>query len=205
MRLMRVIAKGLRFVLQPPTLTNCRLHKNTNVSPGTQLSSVSLGKYSYIGYDCFAVNAEIGMFCSIADSCRIGGAEHPISRVSTSPVFHEGTNCLKKNYAKFPIEEPKDTKIGNDVWIGAASVIKSGVTIGNGAVVGMGSVVTHDIGPYEIWAGVPARFIRKRFSDVIISGLEKSKWWDLEDSKLELLSQYMDEPELFLEKLEDIL
>lgn len=205
MDIKRIVAKGLKYVLQPPAITNCTLHENTDVSPGTQLNNVVLGRYSYIGYDCFAVNAHIGMFCSIADSCRIGGAEHPISRVSTSPVFHEGNNCLKKNFSKLSITDAKEVLIGNDVWIGASSIVKSGITIGNGAVIGMGSVVTHDVGPYEIWAGVPARCIRKRFSASIIERLEKSKWWDFDDEKLELMSNYMENPETFIGKMKELL
>ena len=52
--------------------------------------------------------------------------------------------------------------IGQDVWIGSRCVILKGVSIGNGSVVGAGSVVNRSIPPYQIWAGVPARFIRAR-------------------------------------------
>ena len=54
-------------------------------------------------------------------------------------------------------------------------LIKSGVTICDGAVIGMGSVVTHDVGPYEIWAGNPARMIRKRFDDGSVENLKQIK------------------------------
>jgi galactoside O-acetyltransferase len=53
-------------------------------------------------------------------------------------------------------------KIGNDVWIGVNSVILPDITIGDGAVVGAGSVVTHDIDPYTVVAGIPARKIGER-------------------------------------------
>ena len=57
------------------------------------------------------------------------------------------------------------TFVEDDVWIGAAAIIMSGVKIGKGSIVAAGSVVTKDIPPCEIWGGNPARFIRNRFSD----------------------------------------
>ena len=54
-------------------------------------------------------------------------------------------------------------RIGNDVWIGTEAKILEGITIGDGAVIGMGSIVTKDVEPYAIYAGNPARCIRKRF------------------------------------------
>lgn len=78
----------------------------------------------------------------------------------------------------------------------------SGVHIADGAVIGAGSVVTKDVGPYEIWAGNPARFIRKRFDDETIARLLASKWWDWEDEKLIKMGDYVTDPEKFLEKIE---
>lgn len=53
-------------------------------------------------------------------------------------------------------------KIGKDVWIGANAIILPGVTIGDGAVVAAGSIVTKDVAPFGIVAGVPAKLVRKR-------------------------------------------
>ena len=71
-----------------------------------------------------------------------------------------------------------DIVIGNDVWIGYEAVIMSGVTIGDGAIIGTRAVVTKDVPPYTIVGGVPAKQIRKRFPEEIISELLKLKWWD---------------------------
>ena len=160
----------------------------------------TIDKYSYIGNNCTIINVEIGRYCSIADNCIIGGASHPIDWVSSSPVFHEGRNILKKNFSEHQFETTKRTVIENDVWIGNNVLIKSGVKISNGAVIGMGSVVTKDVGPYEIWVGTPAKLIRKRFNDEIINDLMTLKWWDWEDNKLEKNSIYFNNIETFLEK-----
>lgn len=82
------------------------------------------------------------------------------------------------------VETSQRVSIGNDVWIGFGCYIKAGVSIGSGAIIGAHSVVTHDIEPYTIVAGIPARLIRKRFSDDIISKLEKMQWWDWNDDQL---------------------
>lgn len=185
MNLKYYIAKGLKIVLNPPALINCRIDKTARVCSRSELSNVSIGKYSYVGNQCFIVNTDIGKFCSIADKCCMGANEHPLEYISTSPVFCGIKNIMKKNFSSHPLPAAKKIVIGNDVWIGAGVYIKGGVTISDGAVIGMGSVVTKDVGPYEIWAGNPARPIRKRFSDEQIEELKKVCWWNWEDDTIE--------------------
>lgn len=73
---------------------------------------------------------------------------------------------------------PPHTTIGNDVWIGWGVLIKGGVTIGNGAVIGARSVVTKDVPPYAVVAGVPAKVIKYRFEQEKIDLLQQLQWWD---------------------------
>ena len=126
---------------------------------------------------------EIGAFCSIAEGVKIFlGGEHRIEWATTFPfsVLWESARHIKGH--------PKtkgDVIIGNDVWLGADSVILSGVTIGDGAVVGARSVVTNDIPPYAIVAGNPARMVKKRFDDHTIGRLLGVRWWEWEDSRIE--------------------
>ena len=191
-------AKGLRAVLNRPALKKCILNKHTRVCSGTQAYRVTLDEYSYIGHDCFLNNVSIGKFCSIADACKIGGARHQIGYVSTSPVFTRGLNILKTNFANLEDTHSQRTIIENDVWIGMNVLIQEGVHIGNGAVIGMGSVVTHDVPSYEIWAGNPARKIRGRFTEEISENLEKSKWWNYSEHMLRNYGSYFDDPEEFI-------
>ena len=67
----------------------------------------------------------------------------------------------------------------NDVWIGQNVTVLHGVQIGNGATLGANAVVGSHVEPYTIVAGNPARPIRKRFDDELISLLQKLTWWDL--------------------------
>lgn len=196
-----IFAKGLKKLLNPPALRDCNIDSTARVCSKSELNSVSMGKYSYVGNDCFMVNVDIGAFCSVADRVCIGGAGHPIERVSSSPVFHEGSNVLSKNFQLFPYEHTPKTLIENDVWIGIGVIVKAGVTIHNGAVVGAGSVVTHDVPAYEIWAGNPAKKIRDRFDKDTMEKLKKTEWWSLPDTEIQKISrQFGDAKSFVMEK-----
>ena len=90
--------------------------------------------------------------------------------------------------------------IGNDVWIGWHAIITPGVSIGDGAIIAAGAVVTHDVPPYAIVGGIPAKVIRKRFSDDMIEKLLKIKWWDWSDEKIMENYAYFYQPEKFVAK-----
>ena len=80
-----------------------------------------------------------------------------------------------------------DTVIGNDVWIGQNAVILPGVHIGDGAIIGANSVVGSDIEPYSIVVGNPAKLLRKRFDDELISLMLQFKWWDKSSEEIDSL------------------
>ena len=126
---------------------------------------------------------------------------HPMDWVSTSPVFYAGRDSVAMKYSEYERPEPARTVIGHDVWIGERAMVRQGVSIGTGAVVGMGSVVTRDVEPYAVVAGVPARTIRLRFSPGVVSRLLASEWWALEDEILRRVAVHIRTPETFLEVL----
>lgn len=123
----------------------------------------------------------IGKFCSIACGAKFifTSANHTLRSLSTYPfpLFFEEWGLERKN-----ITDAWDHKgnivIGNDVWIGYEAVIMQGVTIGDGAIIGTRAIVTKDVPPYAIVGGVPAKLIRKRFSDETIAKLLEIQWWN---------------------------
>jgi tetrahydrodipicolinate N-succinyltransferase len=100
-----------------------------------------------------------------------------------------------------PTDEP--ISIGSDVWIGAGAMILDGVNIGHGAVVGARSVVTKNVPPYAIVAGVPARIIRYRFTDEIIARLLEIAWWNLDDSVISEKIEFFRNPNVSCELVEE--
>jgi acetyltransferase-like isoleucine patch superfamily enzyme len=171
--------------IQGKCIVNSNIDRTSVIGTGCNVVRTLMKKYSYCGNDCQIVNAEIGAFCSISDHVFIGGAEHPMNWVSTSPVFqnvrHSGP---KKRFAKFNLPKSKTTIIGNDVWIGHGVTIKQGVTIGDGAVIGSNALVTKDVLPYTVVGGVPAKTIKYRFPQEVIDRLEEVQWWNLPDEEI---------------------
>ena len=179
------------------------LGENTVLFANVAVSDSMLGRSTYIQSGSVVSNCDIGAFCSIAGNVHIGLAVHPTNMTSTSPVFYDPSQPLPKFYVDTPIftQNMPRTNIGSDVWIGQGALIKAGITIGVGAVIGAGSIVTKDVEPYTIVAGVPCRAIRKRFEAELCASLLASRWWELDDSALIFLSKSMASPELFLREL----
>lgn len=141
--------------------------------------------YSYISPNTLITHTRIGKFCSIATNCVIGESDHPYRFLSSSPIFYHKGNIFGETWTdKDHFQIYETTVIGNDVWIGAGVFIKSGVKISDGAVIAAGAVVINDVGPFEIVGGVPAKFIKKRFSDELINLILEKQWWNWDVEKL---------------------
>ena len=190
--------------LRGRAIKNSKIDRKAKVEAGSVFLSSSMKKYSYCGYDCQFVNVEVGAFCSISNNVVIGGGNHPLNWVSTSPAFYKGRDSISKRLATLEYDSSDaHTIIGNDVWIGNGVWIKPGVIIGDGAVLGMGSVVTKDVEPYTVVGGNPAKVIRKRFDDETIQKLLAIKWWEWEDDKILSYSKYFNDTNELLSKLEE--
>ena len=130
-----------------------------------------------------------GNFCSLGPNIDIFmGADHRFDYVTTSPLGSESFNNAFPNAHKDFLLERGDLIIGHDVWIGANTKIFSGIEIGSGAIIGAGSVIRKNVEPYSIVYGNPAKEVSKRFDAQTIEKLLKIKWWFLDESKINLLS-----------------
>ena len=129
----------------------------------------------------------IGKFCSIACGARFlfNSANHAMGSLSTYPfpLFYEAWGLDRANVAA-AWDNKGDILVGSDVWIGYEAVILAGVTIGDGAVIGARAVVTRDVPPSTVVGGVPARPIKRRFSDETIQALLEIRWWDWPTEKI---------------------
>jgi len=128
-----------------------------------------IGEYVFINRFCEITKASIGRYSSIASGVKIGSGEHQFKRMSTSGfVTDHASDDLTVG----------DCVIGNDVWIGANAFIKRGVTVGDGAVIGAHAVVTKDVPPFAVVAGVPAKLIKYRFETLVCEELIALQWWN---------------------------
>ena len=176
-----------------------KLGYNSRVLSNCVLNNSELGSFSYVGKNCLIQNTIIGKYCSIANNVSIGLGKHPTKHFTTSPLFYKRNNTFKINLVDKDLEfsEYKKTIVENDVWIGANSVIMPGVKIGNGAIIGANAVVTKDVPDYAIVGGVPAKIIKYRFNENVISTLLELKWWNLDKTSIK------ENIELFQGKLDD--
>lgn len=168
-------------------LPEVRIGRNVYIDKATELSgfnlvndnarllNVKLGKYSYISPCSIIIKANIGRYSSVGPACLIGLGAHSLDEFSLSPYIYNPVLFKKSREEDF-----EQVNIGNDVWIGANVIILGGITIGDGAAIGAGSVVTKDVPPFSVTYGNPAAFKRYRFPLEVQDSISASKWWDLE-------------------------
>jgi acetyltransferase-like isoleucine patch superfamily enzyme len=161
-------------------LSACSFSEYNTVYKYARLRDVQMGRCSYVGRDTQVYHARIGSFTSIGPQVLIGLGEHPSeSFVSTHPMFYSDRGQSNPIIVDKPLfDEMPTTHIGNDVWIGARAVLRTGVRIGDGAIIAAGAVVVKDVEPFSIVGGVPAKHIRYRFSAEEMERVRKSEWWN---------------------------
>ena len=122
---------------------------------------------------------KIGKFCAIGYHVHILTTDHKMSHANLQIALQR-----KHGFVSL-VRDKGELVIGHNVWIADKVTLLPGVSVGNGAVIGAGSVVTKDVEPYAIVYGTPAQLLKKRFSDEIIRQLEIIRWWDWSDEQIE--------------------
>lgn len=169
---------------------------------------MAAGAFTHIveGSDNF-LQYQIGRYCSIARGTHVVTGHHPLHTVTTNPYHYSDyyKNYLPEHLRYIgPRERFKRDygrgRIGNDVWIGAHCTIRGGLTIGDGAVIASGSVVMRDVPPYAIVGGNPAKVIRLRFEEEIVSRMIALAWWNYSPVSFRDINMY--DVELFVKEME---
>lgn len=211
-------AHGLHWIDDPPIKGFLEFERPVFLYEPRRLVRTRIGAFSYCNRGISAFAVDIGRYCSIGESVVIGAPEHPLDWFSSHPFAFTRPEHLANFYASpefaalAPASDssaptfvaPGRTTVGHDVWIGAQASVKRGLTIGHGAIVGLGSVVTHDVPPYAIVAGTPAKVFRLRFPEKIVERFLALAWWEYD---LQPLKSQLDfsRVEATLERLEQAL
>ena len=148
----KIFLRGLKCRIYQKLYGLRSVHASVYVGKNCGISKdLEAGEFSYIGQgSSVGPGVSIGAYTMLGPGVICTGDDHVIDKVGT-PIIFSGRPALRK------------TIIGKDVWVGANSIIMSGVNIGDGAIIAAGSVVVKDVGACEIHGGVPNKIIKNRF------------------------------------------
>ncbi|WP_349257485.1 CatB-related O-acetyltransferase [Phenylobacterium sp.] len=206
----RIFHKGRWLVGQRLAFHDaCALEPYAQIFEGVVLP-LSMGAFTYSNAE-LELHVQVGRYGSIGRHVRWMGQPHPTDWVSTSPVFYDdalpATGHFRETYGVTAPAWPYEfglrlVEVGHDVWIGDGAMIAPGVKIGDGAIVGARSLVLHDVPPYAIVVGQPARVLRYRLAEDLIPRMLEAQWWRYAPNVLQPLP--MNDPERFLDALAEV-
>ncbi|MDX5350568.1 MAG: chloramphenicol acetyltransferase [Paracoccaceae bacterium] len=177
----------------------------TEIGEGSRILNSTFEAYSYCDRLADIANTTVGKFANIAAMTRIGPTDHPMANASLHHFLYRSSyywDDVADDADFMTHRASRRTVIGPDSWLGHGVIVKPEVTIGAGAVVAAGAVVTRDVAPYMIVAGIPAQPLRARFAPGIADRLLALAWWDWPHDRLrDALTDFrLLKAEAFLEK-----
>ncbi|AXR78962.1 CatB-related O-acetyltransferase [Natrarchaeobaculum sulfurireducens] len=164
--------------------TGCLLRGQVDLASRARLSrgcilngDVSVGRGTNLEPECELVgDVDLGRYCAIARETVFQETNHEMAQPSLQIRLYDRVLDSDLHPAsKGPIT------VGSDVWIGARATILSGVEIGHGAVIGAGAIVTDDVEPYAVVAGIPAERVKWRFPESVREKLLELEWWEWDE------------------------
>ena len=157
------------------------------VGQGARIANSSFDDYAYCDRFADIANTSVGKFANIAAMTRIGPTDHPMAQPAQHHFLYRSSyywDDAEDDAVFFAHRASRRTSLGADCWIGHGAIIKPEVSVGIGAVVAAGAVVTKDVSPFMIVAGVPATPIRARFTEAQQAALLAMAWWDWDHARL---------------------
>jgi phosphonate metabolism protein (transferase hexapeptide repeat family) len=183
----RTTRDGAPRVHSSSLLRDTVLGQFTDIAERVNLAECEVGDYTYIERHVEAIYTTIGKFGAIAANARLNALNHPMERISQHKITYRPNEYFVYAKVDKAFREKRQSLrvvIGHDVWIGHGAIVLPGVSIGHGAVVAAGAVVTKNVEPYAVVAGVPAKRIKWRFEKLIRERIISLAWWDWEQDKL---------------------
>lgn len=187
---------------EPVSITESEIGAWTEIHPHTRVNESTIGDFTYLMERVQLDYTTVGKFASVAAAVRLGPTNHPIDR----PTAHHFTYRAEQydlgadDDSIFEWRADQPVTVGHDVWVGHGGIVLPGVTVGNGAVVGAGSVVTEDVPPYTVVAGVPAEPIRRRFPESVARRIDATEWWHWDHDTLASRLEAFRDLETFLDQ-----
>lgn len=169
-------------------ITDAQFGRYVEIGQGSRIAHTSFGDYSYCDRFADIANAQVGKFSNIASYVRIGATDHPLDKASLHHFHYRSADYFEgvtDDDAWFAHRRSRTAFVGHDTWLGHGAQVRPEVTIGHGAVVAGGAIVTKDVPPYMIVAGIPAQPLRARYKTAIADQMMALAWWDWPHAQLQ--------------------
>lgn len=163
------------------SIRESELGRYVEIGRGSIIAYSTIGDYSYCDRFADIANATVGKFSNIASYVRIGATDHPMSKASQHHFLYRSSDYFddaEYDADWFALRRSRRATIGHDTWLGHGAQVRPEVTIGHGAVVAGGAIVTKDVPPYMIVAGIPATPLRARYPEGVADRMMALAWWD---------------------------